>query len=175
VRKPFASAEAASIRRDPSIPVMSCYLDKEIGWITHEERAKFEDALFSQPVGRCCQGKLQTERDALQKLIDDTQLNLRNRIPPQNDGSDTQRSTASSASAVASAAADKAAEEDGGEVDDDVGLIAILPSYEISKSGVIKWTFMDKLGGDLANLKPIRKHDKPDDLKSYLPLRWSCR
>jgi hypothetical protein len=159
--------------RDPSLPIVSSYLDKEIGWITHTERANFEDALFSQPIGRCCEGRLQEQRQALNTLIEKTQQDLKHRadVSSQNDGS-TQRSTASNSSSAAAAV-----EEEDADLEDDGNdeMIAILPSYEISKSGTIKWTYMDKIGGKLDQLQPIRKHARPDDLKSYLPTRLGNR
>ena len=184
VRRPFSSAEAQLKKRDPSLPIMESYLDKEIGWITHVERANFEDALFSQPVGRCCAGKMQQERDALQDLIQRTQMELRTRansfsmflhqmssfMKSQNDGSVTQRTTASDASAMAAAAADEAAEQVDDEDDDDQ-MLAMLPSYTTSESGNIIWTYMDQMAGNVDKLKPVRKHGRPDDAKSYLPAR----
>jgi hypothetical protein len=173
VRRPFSSAEAQFKKRDPSLPIMESYLDKEIGWITHAERANFEDALFSQPVGRCCAGKMQQERDALQNLIQRTQLELKTRAnsSSQNDGSVTQRTTASDASAMAAAAADEAAEREVDDEGDDDEMLAMLPSYETSKSGNIIWTYMDQMAGNVDKLKPIRKHGRPDDAKSYIPSR----
>lgn len=175
VRRPFSSAEAVLKKRDPSLPIISSHLDKEIGWITHAERAHFEDALFSQPIGRCCEGRLSAEREALQKLVQKTQLDLKNKASKfeEADGSVTQRTTASDASAMAAAAADEAAADEAEDEDDDNSeMIAMLPSYEISKSGTILWTFMDKMVGNLDKLPRIRKHDRPDDLKSYVPARY---
>jgi hypothetical protein len=168
VRQPFSSAEAAIKMRDPSLPIVSSYLDKEIGWITHAERANFEDALFQQPIGKCCEGRLQAERQALQTLIESTQNDLKTKADAtsQNDGSGTQRTTASTASAAVEEASEEEQEEDG-----DSEMIAMLPTYEISKSGTIKWTYMEKLSSKLDELQPIRKHAKPDDAKLYLPLR----
>jgi hypothetical protein len=177
IRRPFSSAEAVLKKRDPSLPLVSSHLDKEIGWITPAERAHFEDALFSQPVGRCCEGRLSAEREALQKLIQKTQLDLRNRanLSVESDGSVTQRSTASNTSAMATAVADEAAQEEQDQDDgDDSEMIAMLPSYETSKTGTILWTYMDKMVGNLDKLKVIRKHDRPDDLKSYLPARCAA-
>ncbi len=168
IRQPFSSAEAAIKMRDPSLPIVSSFLDKEIGWITHAERANFEDALFSQPIGKCCEGRLQAERQALQTLIENTQKDLKIKADAasQNDGSGTQRTTASNASAAA-----EEATEDEEEEDDASEMIAMLPTYEISKSGTIKWTFMDRMSSKLDQMQPIRKHARPDDAKTYLPSR----
>ena len=166
VRQHFSSAEAALKMRDPSLPIVSSYLDKEIGWITHEERARFEDALFSQPIGRCCKGRLDAERQALQTLIERTQqdLKIKSDLFSQNDGSSTQR-TATASNSIEEASEDEE-EEDGSSE-----MIAMIPSYETSKAGTIKWTYMEKMIGNLDKLPHARKHMKPDDLKSYLPAR----
>jgi hypothetical protein len=162
------------MKRDPSLPIMSSHLDKEIGWITHAERANFEDALFSQPIGKCCEGRLSAERQALENLIRKTQLDLGNRAKDliENEGGTTHRSTASDASAMAAAAADEVApEQEDNDQDDESEVIAMLPSYEISKSGTIVWTFMDKMVGNLEKFNMLRKHDRPDDVKLYVPAR----
>jgi hypothetical protein len=180
VRKPFSTADASKIVRDCSPPIMSSLLDKEIGWITHEEREQFEDALFSQPIGKCCEGRLKAEREALQTLIRKTQLELTSKIVwlGKNDGSNTQRTTASDASAMAAAAADEAAEVDEEEEEDsgDPEQIAMLPSYKITEWGTIIWTFMEMHSGDVKKLqeKPIRKYDSKTGMNSaqWLPERW---
>jgi hypothetical protein len=72
---------------------------------------------------------------------------------------------------MAAAAADEAAEHEVDDEEDDDGMLAMLPSYDISKSGNIVWTYMDQMAGSIDKLKPIRRHGRPDDVKSYLPSR----
>jgi hypothetical protein len=159
VRRPFSTADAALISSEPALPIMSSLLDKEIGWITHEEREQFEDALFSQPIGRCCEGRLKAEREALQNLIRKTQIDLTSKIvwASKNDGGNTQRSTASDASAMAAIAADEEPEADEEEDSGEPEQIAMLPSYKITPWGTIDWTFMDTYSGDVNKL-----HEKKD-------------